>query len=181
MKHGEKSVGNTRKLTLSGLFLALGIILPFFTGQIPEIGGMLLPMHIPVLICGYVCGWHSGLMVGLVLPILRSVIFGVPVLFPKALSMAFELAVYGAMTGVLYQKFPKNTAGLYISLVFSMLAGRVVWGIAAVPIYGLSQMTFDLELFFAGAFLEAVPGIILQLIIIPPLIMILSKANIMGN
>ena len=52
---------STRKLTLSALFLALGLVLPLITGQIPQIGKMLLPMHIPVLLCGMVCGWPYGL------------------------------------------------------------------------------------------------------------------------
>lgn len=174
-------MGNTKKLTLSGLFTALGMVLPFFTGQIPEIGNMLLPMHIPVLLCGYVCGWKSGLLVGFLMPVLRSLIFGMPPMFPKAVTMAFELAVYGAMTGILYKKLPKNTLGIYISLILSMLAGRVVWGMAAIPIYGLTGTEFGMKMFLAGAFLEAVPGIVLQLILIPLLILGLQKAGIMDN
>ena len=37
------------KVTLSGMLFAIGLILPFFIGQIPAVGKMLLPMHIPVL------------------------------------------------------------------------------------------------------------------------------------
>ena len=47
-------------LILAALCMALGIVLPFFTGQIPQIGGMLLPMHLPVLLCGLLCGWQYG-------------------------------------------------------------------------------------------------------------------------
>lgn len=169
----------TKKITLSGLFLALGMILPFFTGQIPEFGGMLLPMHIPVLICGYACGWQSGLIVGFIVPILRSFVFGMPPLLPKALTMAFELAAYGAMTGMLYKKLPKNTMGLYISLLGAMLVGRIVWGITAVFIYGVVGSPFGMEMFISGALLEAIPGIILQLIMIPLVVIALKKAGIM--
>lgn len=172
---------NTRKITLSGLFIALGMVLPFFTGQIPEIGGMLLPMHIPVLICGYVCGWQSGLMVGFIVPILRSLILGMPPMFPKAVTMAVELAVYGAMTGILYKKLPKNTLGIYLSLIGSMLAGRIAWGLAAIPIYGLAGVEFGRELFLAGAFLEAIPGIVLQLILIPLVMIGLKKAGVVDH
>ena len=171
-------MSKTKNLTLSGLFLALGIILPFFTGQIPEIGGMLLPMHIPVLLCGFVCGPQSGLIVGFITPLLRSLIFGMPPLLPKALTMAFELAVYGWMSGSLYRKLPKNAVAIYLSLIISMVAGRVVWGLVSVPIYGMSGTVFSLQLFWAGAFLEAIPGIILQLILIPLIIMGLKKARV---
>ena len=92
-------------LTLAALFLALGLVLPFLTGQIPEIGGMLLPMHIPVLICGFVCGWKYGLVVGFITPLLRMMLFGMPPL-ATAVGMAFELATYGAVTGIVYHKLP---------------------------------------------------------------------------
>ena len=86
-----------KKLVLSALFMAIGLILPFFTGQIPAIGKMLLPMHIPVLLCGLICGWQYGLGVGFVLPLLRSLLFNFPAMYPNAVSMAFELALYGAV------------------------------------------------------------------------------------
>ena len=92
---------STRKLTLSALFLALGLVLPLITGQIPQIGKMLLPMHIPVLLCGMVCGWPYGLAVGAVMPLLRGLLFGMPVLYPTGIGMAFELAAYGAVIGLL--------------------------------------------------------------------------------
>ena len=83
---------STKKLTLSAAFLGLGLVLPFLTGQVPQVGSMLLPMHIPVLLCGIICGWEYGLAVGAILPLLRSVIFGMPPMYPTALAMTFELA-----------------------------------------------------------------------------------------
>ena len=119
----------TRKLTYAALFLALALVLPFLTGQIPEIGKMLSPMHIPVLLCGFLCGWPWGLAVGFIAPLLRSVLFGVPVMFPGAVAMAFELAVYGALSGLLYSILPRKTRSIYVTLIVSMIAGRVVWGV----------------------------------------------------
>ncbi len=101
---------STKKLVLAALFLALAYLLPFLTGRIPEIGSMLLPMHLPVLICGFVCGWPYGLAVGFVAPLLRSFTLGMPPFFPTAVAMAFELAAYGAITGICYKKLPKETA-----------------------------------------------------------------------
>ena len=94
---------NVKKLILAALFLAMAQVLPFLTGQIPEVGSMLCPMHIPALLCGFFCGWPWGLMVGFVAPILRSVTFGMPPMFPVAICMAFELATYGAVSGALYE------------------------------------------------------------------------------
>ena len=108
----------TQKLTLSAMFLAIGMVLPFFTGQIPKIGNMLLPMHIPVLLCGLICGWFYGLATGMILPILRSFIFGMPMLYPMAIAMAFELAAYGAIVGILYTRLEKKTTvSVYLSLI----------------------------------------------------------------
>lgn len=172
---------NIKKITLSGIFLAIGMILPFFTGQIPEIGRMLLPMHLPVLLCGYVCGWQYGFWVGLILPVLRSILFGMPVLMPKAVVMAAELAIYGFMTGFLYQRLSKNLSGLYLSLLGAMAAGRIVTGIVAVPIYGMAGSSFGMKIYLTDTFLEAIPGIILQLIFIPFLLLTLQKSKIMEN
>ena len=117
------------RLVLSAMFIAIGIVLPFFTGQIREIGNMLLPMHLPVLICGLICGWKYGAAVGFILPLMRSFMLGMPVLYPTACGMAFELSVYGFLIGFLFGLFRKRSIPLlYVSLLAAMLAGRVVWG-----------------------------------------------------
>lgn len=167
----------TLKLVLSALFMALGIVLPFLTGQIQQIGNMLLPMHIPVLLCGFVCGWQYGLAVGLVTPLLRSAMFGMPPLMPTAAAMAVELAVYGVMTGVLYRKLPKKVPYIYVSLLGAMIAGRIAWGIVGIPLYGIAGNGFSWQIFLSGALLNAIPGIILQIVLIPVIIMALRKAG----
>ena len=167
----------TRKLTYAALFLALALVLPFLTGQIPEIGKMLSPMHIPVLLCGFLCGWPWGLAVGFIAPLLRSVLFGVPVMFPGAVAMAFELAVYGALSGLLYSILPRKTRSIYVTLIVSMIAGRVVWGVVRWILAGLSGSSFTWELFIAGAVTNAVPGIILHIVLIPVLVIVLERAR----
>lgn len=166
----------TKKLILSAMFLALGLVLPFFTGQIREIGNKLLPMHIPVLLCGFVCGPQYGLLVGFITPLLRSLLFSMPPL-PRAIGMAFELATYGAVTGLLYQKLPKSKARIYISLLIAMVAGRLVWGIVSILIYGIEGSAFTWQMFAGGAFLNAIPGIVVQIILIPVLMLALEKAG----
>ena len=171
----------TRRLTYSALFLALAMVLPFLTGQIPEIGSMLSPMHIPVLLCGFLCGWPWGLAVGFIAPLLRSVLFGIPVMFPGAVAMAFELAVYGTVSGLLYSILTGKKWSIYVSLVTAMIAGRVVWGIARLVLAGLSGKSFTWELFIAGAFTNAVPGIILHIVLIPVLVMVTERAGLTLN
>ena len=118
------------KMVLAAMFLALAYVMPFLTGQIPEIGSMLCPMHIPVLLCGFICGWPWGLVVGFTAPLLRSMILTMPPLFPTAVCMAFELAAYGAIAGILYKVLPKKKITIYASLLIAMIAGRLVqrWG-----------------------------------------------------
>ena len=99
---------------------------------------MLCPMHIPALLCGFVCGWGWGLAVGFIAPLLRSVLFGMPDMFPTAVSMAFELAAYGLFSGLLYQLLPKKRSNIYVSLILAMLGGRIVWGIAMTIISGVT-------------------------------------------
>ncbi len=170
-----------RKLTYAALFLALALVLPFLTGQIPQIGSALSPMHIPVLLCGFLVGWPLGLAVGFIAPLLRSVIFGMPVMVPGAVAMAFELAVYGLVSGILYRLLPKKKWSIYVTLVVAMLAGRVIWGIAQLIIAGLSGNSFTWALFLAGAFTNAVPGIILHIILIPVIVMVLERAGLSLN
>ena len=170
-----------RKLTYAALFLALALVLPFLTGQIPQIGSALSPMHIPVLLCGFLVGWPWGLAVGFIAPLLRSVIFGMPVMVPGAVAMAFELAVYGLVSGILYRLLPKKKWSIYVTLIVAMLAGRAVWGIARLIIAGLSGNSFTWALFLAGAFTNAIPGIILHIILIPVIVMVLERAGLSLN
>ena len=164
-------------LVLAALFLNLGLVLPFFTGNIPAFGAMLLPMHLPVLLCGIILGPKYGALVGLILPITRFLMIGMPPLFPTAVSMTFELAAYGGIIGLLYGKLPKTIPALYISLIGAMLAGRVVWAAARTVLLGVMDIPFSFELFLAGALINAVPGIILQVVLIPVLIFALRKAG----
>ena len=149
---------STKNMVTAAVFLALGMVLPFFTGQIPTIGSMLLPMHIPVLICGYVCGWQWGLLVGLIVPILRSMTLGMPPMMPVAAAMAFELAAYGASTGLLYEKLEKNTISIYISLIGAMIFGRIVWGLVSMrPLWNYGKCLFCADFFKRSPF-KGSPG-----------------------
>lgn len=170
---------DTKKLVLSGVFLALGLVLPFLTMQIPQFGNMLLPMHIPVLLCGFICGAPYGLLVGFITPLLRSMIFGMPRMMPMAAGMAFELAAYGFLAGLLYKMLSgqKPAFRMYAALLISMAGGRLVWGVAAKVFYSIAGMPFGWGVFWAGAVANAVPGIILQLILIPAIVYALRKAK----
>ena len=162
---------NTKKMTLAAMFLALGQVLPFITGHIPQIGKMLSPMHIPILLCGFFCGFQYASVVGFLCPILRSFLFGMPALYPNAVGMAFELMTYGFLSGLLSEKLGKDRLWkIYAALIGAMIGGRIVWGLAQVVLLGISGSAFSWSAFVAGAFGNAIPGIILQLILIPVLV-----------
>lgn len=167
---------NVKTLVLAALFLALALVLPFLTGQIPEIGSMLCPMHIPALLCGFFCGWPWGLMVGLTAPVLRSVLFGMPPMFPVAVCMSLELAAYGAVSGLMYNRLPRKKSSVYMALVTAMVVGRLVWGAARFLCAGLDVSAFGLSAFWAGAVVTAIPGILLQLLLVPVLVIVAGKA-----
>ncbi len=167
-----------KNLILSALFLALGAVLPLFTAQIKEIGDTLLPMHIPVLLCGLLCGPKYGLLVGLVLPFFRGVVFGMPPLYPNALWMAIELATYGGVIGLLYEKIgQRNVLSLYACLLSAMVAGRITWGIAKALLLGIADKPFTWEAFFVGGVVDALPGIIIQLVLIPTVMLLIQKKS----
>ena len=162
-----------RRLTRSSLLLAMALVLPFFTGQLREIGKMLCPMHIPILLCGYLCGWGWGLATGLLAPLLRSLLFSMPPM-ANAFPMAVELAAYGLMTGLLHRRLPKKPGLIYVSLLTAMVTGRVIWGLVQFALSGLRGTTFTMELFLAGSVTNAIPGIALQLVLVPILVMVLE-------
>lgn len=166
------------KMMLAALFLALAYVMPFLTGQIPEIGSRLCPMHIPVLLCGFICGGPWGLAVGFIAPLLRSLTLGMPPIFPTAVCMAFELAAYGAVSGVVHRWLPRKKPYIYCSLLIAMIVGRLVWGAAMFVCLGISGGSFTFTAFLAGAFTNAIPGIIAQIALIPILVMILDNPKI---
>ena len=170
-----KKRNDIKKLTLSAMFLALAFVMPFLTGQIPQIGSMLCPMHIPVLLCGFFCGAPWGIGVGFIAPLLRSITLGMPPMFPKAFCMAFELATYGSIAGWLHNKLPNKKVNVYVSLLGAMVIGRLVWGIIMFCCMGFDASKFGLSAFLAGAVLNAVPGIIVQIVLIPALVITLGK------
>ncbi len=173
-----KKNDNIRDIAVAAMLLATAFVLPFFTGQLPRIGAMLCPMHIPVILCGYVCGKYYGMTVGFVAPLLRSAIMGMPVMFPAAIAMAVELAVYGFMSGFLYRRLPGKKVSIYISLVASMLIGRFVWGGVQFALMGFDSAKFGFSAFVAGAFVNALPGIAVQLVLIPVLVMAVEGGKI---
>ena len=164
-----------KNLSLAAMFLAIGLVLPFFTGQIPQVGSMLLPMHIPVLLAGFLCGPWWAMLVGLTAPLLRHLLFSMPPMFPTAICMAFELATYGAVSGLLYSKLPRKKASVYGALLIAMVAGRLVWGLARLLCTGLDVSAFGLSAFWSGAVATAIPGIIVQILLIPVLVMTLTR------
>lgn len=172
------------KVTFSSIMIAMAMVLPFLTGQIPEIGAMLCPLHIPVIICGIICGCKYGAVCGFIIPILRSIIFGMPPMYPTAITMSFELLTYGFVCGILFNLFKKKNMKLllnvYLSLIIAMILGRLVWGIVRyiISIFdGSNVLTF--KIFITSTIFASWPGIVLQLVLIPTLICVLYKAKLL--
>lgn len=170
---------NTKKLTTSAVCLALCLLLPFVTGQIQQIGQMLCPMHLPVFLCAFLCGpvWAAG--VGIIAPFLRYLLFSMPPVYPMGMSMAVELLVYGLVAGFVYQKGECSVPRIYFSLAFAMVAGRLAWGAMRFLLAGLAGSEFSFAMFLSGALLTAWPGILLQLIAIPPIVRALENTKLL--
>ena len=168
-----------KKIILTALMIALCVVLPIAFHSIPNGGSIFLPMHIPVLLCGLECGWGYGGLCGLVGPLLSSLLTGMP---PAAIlpGMMVECCVYGLVTGLMmrYVRTGKTTLDLYLSLVAAMLLGRVLSGIAKALIFtpGMS-----LAAWAAASFMTAIPGIIIQLVLIPLLALALTKAKLLPH
>lgn len=175
-----KSKFNTKQLVLAALCVALGVVLPVAFHSIPNAGSVLLPMHIPVLLCGLVCGPVYGLLSGILTPLLSSMITGMP---PMAYlpGMLCELAAYGLAAGVLrrFVRTGKRPLDLYIQLVSAMLIGRLVYGVMNALIFSAGNYSF--AVFVSGAFVTALPGIVIQLVLLPAVVLLLEKARLVEN
>jgi thiamine transporter ThiT len=169
---------NIKNVTSAAICLALCMVLPFLTGQIPQIGSMLSPMHIPVILCGFIAGPWWALFVGLIAPLLRFALFSMPPIMPVGLAMTFELGTYGLVSGLLYRYLPRRKSNIYVSLIGAMLVGRIIWGIAMYMILTSQSGSFTFAAFIAGAFTNAVPGIALHIILIPLIVFALEKAGL---
>lgn len=167
---------NVREMVTAAVCLALCLLLPFLTGQIPQWGNMLSPMHIPVLLCGLLCGWPYATLVGFIAPALRFALFGMPPIFPTGVAMCFELAAYGVISSLMYRRLPRKKLSIYAALLIAMVGGRIVWGLMRWLIAGLAGSSFTFAMFLSGALLKAVPGIIVQIVLIPLLVMAIERA-----
>ena len=176
----------TRKMTYSAMLLALAVLMPRVAGLIPDIGKTLNLMHIPVLLCGFLCGWPWGLGVGFLAPLLSSAVNGMPGIFPDATVMAFELAAYGAIAGLMYMLLPRKLGAgrIYIALLIAMAAGRVVYGIVYLFLTGLGLVQINdalLAFVWTRAFVKPALGIALQVALVPLLVLALERAGLTLN
>lgn len=165
-----------RRLTLAAVCVALCVVLPIAFHAIPNAGSVFLPMHIPVLICGMVCGWPFGLVCGIMGPLLSSILTGMP--GPAYLPpMMIECGTYGLVSGLALKRARTGSVcrDLYLALVVAMTAGRVVSGVTKALIFtpGLA-----LSAWVTSSFLTALPGILLQLLFLPAVVMSLMKARV---
>lgn len=165
-----------KRLILSGLFIAIGVVLPLAFHAVEGAGNIFLPMHIPVLISGFFLDWPFALVIGILTPFLSSLITGMPPFFPVMVFMIFELAIYGVMVSLLYRKYEKS---IYISLIISMICGRIVAGIIVwiLTTFFMVQLPKPI-IFIKGAIIKGLPGIIIQLIFIPIVVFAIEKSNL---
>ena len=173
-----KTKNTIKNMTMAAVCIALCVVLPIAFHSVPDAGSVFLPMHIPVLLCGLICGWPWGAAVGFIAPLLRYALFGMPQIFPMGISMAAELAVYGMTVGMVYARSPKNLGSIYVSLGVAMIAGRIVWGAVRYLMAVMTGVEFTMDLFLAGAFFTAWPGIILQFLLIPPIVRALERSKL---
>ena len=171
-----KSKQNVQNITLSAMCFALGMVLPLATMQLKALGQALSPMHLPVLLCGLIAGPYYGLCVGLLLPVTRSFVFDMPKIFPTAIAMSFELAAYGSIAGYLYRRSKwKCILAVYKALIPAMILGRILGGFVQ---YLLLGGNYGFTAWVAGYVTGTMPGLVLQLILIPVIMLALGRAGL---
>ena len=164
-------------MVIAALFIALCIILPIMFHSVPNAGNVFLPMHIPVLMCGIICGFPYGLVCGVVAPLLSSLLTGMPpaVFLP---SMLCELAAFGTIASLLMRfiRIKNRYAKVYSTLIGAMLIGRIVFGILNALIFMAGS--YSMQIWVTAAFVTALPGIVIQILLIPAIVFALQKAKL---
>jgi hypothetical protein len=173
-----KNNNSVREMVMSGLFITMGLVFPVvfhFFG----LGSTFLPMHILVLLAGFMLSMPYAVAVGAITPFISSIITGMPPIFPIMPYMVFELATYAALASILSRKMRLNA---YVALIGSMIAGRIVAGV----VVGIMVLLFGVKLsspfiFIGSAVVTGIPGIIIQLVFVPPMTILLKRTNLIGN
>lgn len=161
----------SKLISFTGLFIALGILLPMAFHSLGAGGPAFLPMHIPALVGGLVLGPLPGLIIGVLSPVLSSILTGMPPVFPMLPIMVFELGTYGLLGGYLRKK---RKMGIYPSLLLAMVMGRlVILGVVLVlNTKGFNQGPLA---YVAGSLVSGLPGLLIQLVFIPPVVKLVEK------
>ena len=172
-----KKMSPVKKSIITAVCIALCVVLPQAFHAIPNAGSIYCPMHIPVLLCGLICGWQYGLLCGIAGPLVSALITGMP---PAAVlpGMLVECAAYGLTTGLMLRLVHtgKTYADLYLSLVAAMLVGRLVSGVTKALFFMAGQYT--MQAWIAASFVTALPGIVLQLAVVPSIVYYLMRAGL---
>ncbi len=175
-----KELSYMKKIIITPLFIALCVVLPMAFHTIPNAGGIFCPMHIPVLLCGLICGWQFGLLCGILGPVLSSVLTSMP---PMAIlpCMAVELAIYGIVTGIMIRviRTKRIYADLYISLITALICGKIIAGIVKALLF--SPNGYSVAVWATSYFVTALPGIVIQLVLIPAIVVALEKAKLIHS
>lgn len=167
-----------RKSMITAICMALCVVLPLAFHLIPDGGTLFSPMHLPVLLCGLVCGWQYGLLCGLLGPVLSSFITGMPGIGYLP-TMMIELALYGLISGLLIKLLytGRKMADIYLSLVSAMIIGRIITGVVRAFLFAPGSLS--IQIWATSYFISCLPGIIVQLILLPILYHALEQANLL--
>ncbi|MEZ5357892.1 MAG: ECF transporter S component [Candidatus Zixiibacteriota bacterium] len=157
----------TQFIVRTALFLALSILFPIAFHQFGLGGRIFLPMHIPVLLAGAIVGPAAGFLTGLLAPSLSFMLTGMPPSYAVPL-MTCELVLYGIIMGYFYRKLKLN---IYVALILALIAGRIGFAAGLFLLGLVIELPYGVKEYFTGAVLAGLPGIAIQIVFIPPLVL----------
>lgn len=170
-------MNNTKRLCFAAIMLSVGILLPMAFHTIPNGGAIFAPMHLPVFIAGFLCGPTYGAIVGLLCPLMSCLFTGMPAVAFLPNMMA-ELLVYGTASGLFFRiiKTGKFIPDVLLTLIFSMLLGRIVGGCVAYLLFlGGTRSEYSWAIFFTGYFVTCWPAIVIQVLLVPTIVTLAKK------
>jgi hypothetical protein len=159
-----------RQIPLAALFAALGVVLPPIF-HVFGLGSTFLPMFLPVMLGSMLLSWKFALVLAIFAPLTSWLLTGMPPLVPPILPlMLAELVLLALICSVLHVHLQRS---VWFTLLIAIIADRLL--LFFMVTFAASWLSLDPAVFSIALVVSGLPGIVLQLLVIPLALKLLQQ------
>jgi hypothetical protein len=165
---------SARDLAFAGMFGAASLLLPVIF-HLLQLGHALMPMYIPLVALAFLVKAPVAVTTAMLIPLLSAAVTGMPPLYPPiAPIMALELAFMCGLIATAIRKRPGLPA--LVVLAPALIAGRFL----NFALSYAAALLLELPSQFVGtlSFVAGWPGVLLMILVIPPLVRAIGAAGV---